>query len=52
MKQTSTIHSVETELIYAVLKLSFSKHYKLWCFDSLCQGFSNFFVLRPPWWIA
>jgi len=52
MKQTSTIHSVETELIYAVLKLSFSKHYKLWCFDSLCQVFSNFFVLRPPWWIA
>jgi len=29
MKQTSTIHSVDTERIYAVLKLSFSKQYKL-----------------------
>jgi len=29
MKQTSTIHSVDTELIYAVLKLSFSKQYKI-----------------------
>jgi len=28
MKQTSTIHSVDTELIYAGLKLSFSKKYK------------------------
>jgi len=29
MKQTSTIHSVDTELIYAALKLSFSKQYKI-----------------------
>jgi len=29
MKQTSTIHSVDTELIYAVLNLSFSKQYKI-----------------------
>jgi len=29
MNQTSTIHSVDTELIYAVLKLSFSKKYKI-----------------------
>jgi len=29
MKQTSTIHSVDTGLIYAVLKLSFSKQYKI-----------------------
>jgi len=28
MKQTSAIHSVDKELIYAVLKLSFSKQYK------------------------
>jgi len=33
MKQTSTIHSVDTKLIYAVLKLSFYKQYKIWCFD-------------------
>jgi len=47
IEQTSTIHSVDTELIYAVLKLSFSKQYKIQCFNPLCQGFSNFFVLRP-----
>jgi len=47
MKQTSTSHSVNTELIYAVLKLSFSKQYKVMCFNPLCQGFSNFFVLQP-----
>jgi len=29
MKEPSTIHSVDTELIYAALKLSFSKHYKI-----------------------
>jgi len=29
MKQTSTIHSVDTELVYAVLRLSFSKQYKV-----------------------
>jgi len=29
MKETSTIHSVDTELIYAALKLSFSKQYKI-----------------------
>jgi len=29
MKETSTIHSVDTELIYAVSKLSFSKQYKI-----------------------
>jgi len=28
MNQTSTIHSVDTRLIYAVLKLSFPKQYK------------------------
>jgi len=47
MKQTNPIHSVDTELIYAALKLSFSKQYKIWCFDPLFQGFSNFFVLGP-----
>ena len=46
-KQTSTIHSVDTELICDVLKLSFSKQYKIQCFNPLCQGLSNFFVLRP-----
>jgi len=35
MNQTSTIHSVDTGLIYAVLKLSFSKQYKIWCFNPL-----------------
>jgi len=29
MKETSAIHSVDTELIYAALKLSFSKKYKI-----------------------
>jgi len=29
MKQTITIHSVDTELIYAVLKLLFFKQYKV-----------------------
>jgi len=29
MKQPSTIHSVDTELIYAVVKLSFSKQFKI-----------------------
>jgi len=29
MNQTNTIHSVDTGLIYAVLKLSFSKQYKI-----------------------
>jgi len=29
MNQTSTIHSVDTGLIYAVLKLPFSKQYKM-----------------------
>jgi len=29
MKETSTIHSVDTELIYAALKLPFSKQYKI-----------------------
>jgi len=29
MKQTSTIHSVDTELIYAVLKMTSSKQYKI-----------------------
>jgi len=29
MKQTRTIHSADTELIYAVFKLSFSKHCKI-----------------------
>jgi len=47
IEHTSTIHSVDTELIYAVLKLSFSKQYKTWCFNPLCQGFLNFFVLWP-----
>ena len=47
IEQTSTIHSVDTELIYVVLKLSFSKQYKIQCLNPLCQGFSNFLVLRP-----
>jgi len=29
MKETSTIHSVDTELIYVTLKLSFSKQFKI-----------------------
>jgi len=29
MKETSTNYSVDTELIYAALKLSFSKQYKI-----------------------
>jgi len=29
MNQTSTIHSVDTGRVYAVLKLSFSKQYKI-----------------------
>jgi len=29
LNQTSTIHSVDTGLIYKILKLSFSKHYKI-----------------------
>jgi len=29
MNQTSTIHSVDTKLIYGVLKSSFSKQYKI-----------------------
>jgi len=29
MNQTSTLHSVDTGLIYAVIKLSFSKQYKI-----------------------
>jgi len=37
MKQKSTIHSVHTGLIYAVLQLSFSKQYKIQSFDLLLQ---------------
>jgi len=29
IEQTNTINSVDTELIYAVLKMSFSKQYKI-----------------------
>jgi len=29
MKETCTIHSVDTELIYSALKLSFSEQYKI-----------------------
>ena len=47
IEQPSTIHSVDTELVYAAFKLSFSKQYKIWCFNPLRQSFSNFFVLRP-----
>ena len=36
MNKTSTIHSVDTEHIYAVLKFSFSKQYKIHCFNPLC----------------
>jgi len=41
MKQTSTIHSVDTEPIYAILKLSFSKQYKvvLILYARACQTF-------------
>jgi len=45
IKETSAIHSVDTELIYAALKLPFSKQYKIQCFNPRCQGFSKFFVL-------
>jgi len=57
-KQTTTIHSVDTELIYAVLKLSFSKQYKIKCLilytrasqTSLFCGtiFKQGFSMRPP----
>jgi len=42
MDQTSTIHSVDPGFVYAVSKLSFSKQYKIECFNSL-YGFS----MRP-----
>jgi len=29
MKETRTFYSVDTEIIYAILKLSFSKQYKV-----------------------
>jgi len=35
MDQASTIHSVDTGLIYAVFKFSFSKQYKVKCFNSM-----------------
>ena len=35
MKRKRTIQTVDTGLIYAVLKLSFSKQYKIWCFNPL-----------------
>ena len=38
VNQTSTIHSVDTGLIYAVVKLSFSKQYKIQCFNPLCHA--------------
>jgi len=41
MDQTSTIHSVDIGFKYTVFKLSFSKQYKTYCFNRLCQGFSN-----------
>jgi len=37
MNQTSTIYSVDTGFIYAVFKLSFSKQYKIKCFNPLYQ---------------
>jgi len=45
--QTSTVDSVHTGFIYAVLKLSFSKQYKIYCFNPLCQWFPNFFEPLP-----
>jgi len=37
MNQTSTIHSVDIGLIYGVLKMSFCKQCKIWCFNPLCN---------------
>ena len=37
MNQTSTIPSEDTGLIYAVLKLSFSKQCKIYSFNPLCH---------------
>ena len=36
MEQTGTIQSVDTGFIYAVFKLSFSKQYKIQCFNQGC----------------
>jgi len=60
MKQTSTIHSVDTEFIYVVLKLSFSKQYKvvLILYARASQNFCSavplkkHFFMHPPCWIA
>jgi len=37
MNQTSTIPSVDIGLIYAILKVLFSKQYKIQCFNPLCH---------------
>jgi len=47
MNQTNTIHSVDAGLIYAILKLSFSKQYKLLRFKPLCQECQNHFHWGP-----
>jgi len=47
MDQTSTFHSVDTGFIYAVLKLSFFKQYKIYCFNLRCQGWPNFLTRGP-----
>ena len=44
MGQTGTIHSVDTGFIYVDFKLSFSKQYKIQCFNLLDQGSPNVFV--------
>jgi len=42
MEQTDTIHSVDTGFVYAVVKLSFSKQYKIQCFNPLDQGLQTY----------
>jgi len=47
MKETSTIHSVDTELFYAALNLSFSKQYK-YSVLILCARASQTFCSVTP----
>jgi len=50
VKQTSTIHSLDSELIYAGLKLSFSKQYKIQCYSVLilyARAYQTFLFCGP-----
>jgi len=41
MNETSTIHSVASGLIYAILTLSFSMQYKIKCFNPLSMPLAD-----------